>query len=266
MEATPHDACSKEDFDYFMSSKHLLAENALDGKLFKAKSSDSTVGLVNHGSTCYLNSILQCLLQNKPFLKALFSSNDAETACLRELKKLFTFLTHSIRNSVGTKGLLASFGWNESQIHDQHDAQEFFGILLDALSASSKQLEGLLQDVFRGGDAGKIFLFNTVDLPLSLFLDVIQCTECQFEKTNDSFFQNLSVEVPDHLEGKPADSVTHSLNTLLCDLLKNEVLDENNRWECSSCNRKVCANRRHIFKTLPETLAIHLKRFRFDPV
>jgi ubiquitin C-terminal hydrolase len=161
MENTPHDVCSKEDFDYFMSSKHLLSENAVDGKLLKARSSDSTVGLVNHGSTCYLNSILQCLLQNKPFLKALFSSNNGEPACLQELKKLFTFLTHSIRNSVGTKDLLASFGWNESQIHDQHDAQEFFGILLDALSASSKQLEGQLQEVFRGGDAGKCLPFST---------------------------------------------------------------------------------------------------------
>lgn len=71
--------------------------------------------------------------------------------------------------------------------------------------------------------------------------------------------------MPDHLEGKQS-SETHSLTTLLCDLLKTEVLDESNRWECSSCNKKVCANRRHNFKSLPETVAIHLKRFRFDPV
>jgi ubiquitin C-terminal hydrolase len=73
------------------------------------------------------------------------------------------------------------------------------------------------------------------------------------------------VEVPDILEGKQSET-NHSLTSLLCDLLKNEVLDENNRWECSSCNRKVCANRHHNFKTLPDTMAIHLKRFRFDPV
>ena len=73
------------------------------------------------------------------------------------------------------------------------------------------------------------------------------------------------MEVPDHLEGKQS-SETHSLTNLLCDLLKTEVLDESNRWECSSCNKKVCANRRHNFKSLPETVAIHLKRFRFDPV
>lgn len=98
-------------------------------------------------------------------------------------------------------------------------------------------------------------------------LDLIQCSECQFEKATDSFFQHLSVEVPDHLEGKPSsENMTHALSNLLSDLLKAEVLDENNKWECSSCNRKVCASRQHQFKTLPETVSIHLKRFRFDPV
>ena len=96
---------------------------------------------------------------------------------------------------------------------------------------------------------------------------MIQCTECNFEKTTDSFYQSLSVEVPDHLEGaKQSAQDSFSLTTLLHDVLKNEVLDEQNQWECSSCNRKVCANRHHTFKSLPNTLAIHLKRFRFDPV
>jgi ubiquitin C-terminal hydrolase len=104
-------------------------------------------------------------------------------------------------------------------------------------------------------------------LTYTFLADVIQCTECQYEKTTDSFYQHLSVEVPDHLEGKPSsENITHALGSLLADSLKAEVLDENNKWECSSCNRKVCANRLHQYKSLPETVTIQLKRFRFDPV
>lgn len=148
--------CSAEEFEYFMKQRHLLTENDVDGKWLRSKSADSTVGLINHGSTCYLNSILQCLLQNSAFLKALFASNseNSDNAIVKELKRLISIMVHSIRSAVGTKDLLTSFGWNESQIHDQHDAQEFYGILLDALSQSSPLLEGKLHQIFRGSDSG----------------------------------------------------------------------------------------------------------------
>jgi ubiquitin C-terminal hydrolase len=149
------ETCTNEEFDYFMSQRHLLKENDVDGKVLRTKSADSTVGLLNHGSTCYLNAILQCLLQNASFLKALFSDDNSSNQIVSELKKQFGFMVNSTRNAVGTKDLLTSFGWNTSQIHDQHDAQEFYGILLDALSQSSPALEGKLQEVFRGSDSGK---------------------------------------------------------------------------------------------------------------
>ncbi len=167
MDNTP---CSPEDFDFFMNNKDLLKKCLEEGILPRAKPADCAVGLVNQGSTCYLNSVIQCLSQNPGFLKAVFTASDASSnPIIIELKKLFTFMVHSIRNAVNTKELLTSFGWSNAQIHDQHDAHEFFGILFDALSKASPLLEGRLHDIFRGSDAGTTILLPTTHnrLPLT---------------------------------------------------------------------------------------------------
>jgi hypothetical protein len=75
------------------------------------------------------------------------------------------------------------------------------------------------------------------------------------------------VDVPDNLEnGNPAGADTYALPDLLRDLVKTEILDDNNKWTCGSCGEQVCASKKRIFKGLTSSLVVQLKRFRFDPV
>lgn len=71
------------------------------------------------------------------------------------------------------------------------------------------------------------------------------------------------MEIPDNLEGN---NESFNLFTLLQDSLKPDTLDENNKWECTGCTKKVCATHRQTYQSLPNTVFVQLKRFRFDPV
>lgn len=150
------DICTNEDFEYFMANKSKLAESANERVVLKVRPSDSAAGLINAGSTCYLNSVLQCLYQTPEFLKLLFDIPEANaTPVVKELKRLFSFMRHSSRTSLSTKDLLAAFGWANAQAHEQHDAHEFFSILLDALSKAYPEFENQLQGVLQGVQSGK---------------------------------------------------------------------------------------------------------------
>lgn len=149
------DICTNEDFEYFMANKGKLAESANERVVLKVRPSDSTAGLINAGSTCYLNSVLQCLYQNPEFLKILFDIPEANsTAVVKELRRLFSFMRHSSRTALSTKDLLAAFGWANAQAHEQHDAHEFVSILFDALNKSYPAFEGQLQGVMQGVQSG----------------------------------------------------------------------------------------------------------------
>ncbi len=101
--------------------------------------------------------------------------------------------------------------------------------------------------------------------------DILTCSDCGFSRQNASSFINVSIDIPDYLEsevdGDGLDNPkSHSLAELVAAQLNPEYLDEDNRWECDRCKVKVQASKCLKYETLPKTLLLHLKRFRFDPV
>lgn len=56
------------------------------------------------------------------------------------------------------------------------------------------------------------------------------------------------------------------LKELFATHLKPEVLDEENKWQCSGCQEKVRATKAQEYSSLPQLMMVHLKRFRYDPV
>ncbi len=106
------------------------------------KRSTASVGLINQGATCYLNSLLQALFHCPLFAQtvlllesnnntpvdslpaALPNASPHPQSVLRALQKLFLSLERS-SHAVSTAELTRSFGWNSSDVLTQHDAQEF---------------------------------------------------------------------------------------------------------------------------------------------
>ncbi len=98
-------------------------------------------------------------------------------------------------------------------------------------------------------------------------VEVLQCPTCNAEKYTDTTFRSVAVDIPDNLEnGRGSIQDTYLLVDLLRDMVKPEILDKDNMWQCSACNEQVCAMKKRNFKILAPSFVLHLKRFRFDPV
>lgn len=138
---------NETDLEYFITNKHLLTE----GKNSASKRSGEFAGLRNHGATCYLNSLIQCLFHDAAFVKLIMEADDnPASVILLELKRLFARLISSTNQTIDTEPLLVAFGWSKSQLFEQHDIHELFSVLLDALSKDSPHVSAGIGKLFQG--------------------------------------------------------------------------------------------------------------------
>lgn len=175
-----------EDIQFYEDNKHLLS--AVPARYHASLASCAYRGLVNQGSTCYLNSLLQVLFHDASFLHAVVvvhapKSNvavghpdavgEASTAAVSghlpkceddvssssiiicELRRLFLRMLYSNKSALDTEQLLLSFGWTKSQFFEQHDVHEFFSVLLDILSDESRPMFNSINNIFVGKVNGK---------------------------------------------------------------------------------------------------------------
>ena len=121
-----------------------------------SKRSGEFAGLRNHGATCYLNSLIQCLFHDDSFVKLIMECSDNEnSAIITEMKRLFGRMIMSANQAIDTEQLLLAFGWSKSQLFEQHDIHELFSVLLDALGKESSQLSAGISKLFQGHATGK---------------------------------------------------------------------------------------------------------------
>ena len=120
------------------------------------------VGLLNQGATCYLNSLLQCLFNDVGFRAALFAVNPQSSNIVNEIQKLFAKMQLSDCSAISTNDLSTAFGWERSQIFEQHDVHELLSVLVDALGATDPQLQATLNGLFQGTVRGKFSFISSV--------------------------------------------------------------------------------------------------------
>jgi len=95
-----------------------------------------------------------------------------------------------------------------------------------------------------------------IDLFTGLFLSQITCCECQIVSGAFEPFNILSIETNDIEET--------TLDELLSQFTKEELLTENNQYNCEQCKKKVNAKKKIYIWESPNILIIHLKRFKND--
>lgn len=217
------------------------------------------VGLINQAMTCYLNSLLQTLFMTPEFRNAIYrwnlqssenSKNDEDDGkniknIPLQLQRLFLNLQTSNKKSIQTHDLTKSFGWNSEDAFQQHDVQELSRVMFDALEQMFKgtKQENLINELYQG----KV-------------KDYVKCLECETESAKVDVYLDVPLCIRPFGSNKTFESVEEALDAFV----EPEILDENNKYLCSKCNRMCKAHKGLKFESFPYILSLQLKRFDFD--
>ncbi|KAI5185799.1 ubiquitin carboxyl-terminal hydrolase 7 [Nematocida homosporus] len=207
-------------------------------RCYESKKTTPFAGLINLGSTCYLNSLMQSLFHIKGFTQALFQQGPQPKTL--EMQKLFCQL-ESEPLFVDTSAFANAFKLNEP-IDDQQDIQEFFKVLLDELEKEAK------------GTPFFDFLIKTFYGDLAALIECASgCRSERIEKYND-----IQLVVGDRPTGSAS-----SLEEALQAYITTTHLTKPNLYNCEK-HGYVEATKKDYFKTFPPVLFFQIKRFNMD--
>ncbi|KAM3398747.1 ubiquitin C-terminal hydrolase 13 isoform X1 [Capsicum galapagoense] len=209
---------------------------------YDSKKETGFVGLKNQGATCYMNSLLQTLYHIPYFRKAVYhmptTENDMPSASIPlALQSLFYKLQYS-DNSVATKELTKSFGWDTYDSFLQHDVQELNRVLCEKLEEKMKGtvVEGTIQQLFEGHH-----------------MNYIECINVDYKSTRKESFYDLQLDV------KGCADVYASFDKYV----EVERLEGDNKYHAEQYGLQD-AKKGVLFIDFPPVLQLQLKRFEYD--
>ncbi|KAI8920054.1 hypothetical protein DFJ77DRAFT_427119 [Powellomyces hirtus] len=254
-------------------------------------------GIKNLGNTCFMASIIQCLIGTVPLARYFLDGSYR-----RHINR---------RNPLGTKGEVAdSFAelaktmWTgqDSNVitptkfkqvigahhpsfrgNEQQDSQEFLAFLLDSLhedlnvartpaAVADKTVE---KEIDEEGIPDEILLEKTwlkyrklnwsiiVDLFQGSLKSRLECMTCGKTSTTFNPFMYLTLPIPTHNQmGKKGGPVY--IQECLDKFVEEEILDGDDAWRCPRCKVPRRTTKRLTIARLPVILLVHLKRFYFS--
>ncbi|KAK4196643.1 putative ubiquitin carboxyl-terminal hydrolase [Triangularia verruculosa] len=203
-------------------------------------------GLRNLSNTCYFNSLFTQLFMNHEFrrfmLGAKIRGNRYGQALLIETQKVFAQMQDSIARSCNPEDCVASIKtYEDSQIDVgiQMDVDEFYNLLFDRWEGQFATPEE--KNRFRSFYGGQL-------------VQQVRSTECAHISERLEPFSAIQCDI------KGNNSLAKSLEAYV----KGEVMEGDNKYKCSTCDRHVNAVKRACLKDIPDNLIFHLKRFDFN--
>lgn len=196
-------------------------------------------GLVNHGSTSYLNVLIQALSQVPELNKAVLAyklapSSDAQKDIAFQLREILVELGRPDVGAVSVLPLTHSFGWGPSDLKVEQDAQELLLVLFERLQKFNPNLqavvEGQLLHVLQGRDPA----------------------DCPHSISRPEPFLSLELGIRNTLE--------ESFEALC----ENDELVGSNSYFCDQCSTKRDTLKGLCLGVLPPVLWLSLKRFEID--
>ncbi|OUM70453.1 hypothetical protein PIROE2DRAFT_68396 [Piromyces sp. E2] len=206
-----------------------------------SKKETGYVGFKNQGATCYMNSLLQALYFTNYFRKATYqipteNETPANSVPLA-LQRVFYNLQYS-NQSVDTRELTKSFGWDTMESFTQHDIQEFNRELQDNLENKMKNTaaDGAISRLFRGK-----------------MKSYIECINIPYNSNRIEEFYDIQLNV------KGCKDLIESFD----EYINVETLEGDNQYMAEGHGLQD-ARKGVIFESLPPVLQLQLKRFEYD--
>lgn len=243
-------------------------------------------GILNSGNTCYMNSLLQCLLSVDGFANAVEEFPECRIQTL--FSRICTTLTNSIDESGQRKPISARPLLNYLQtslgmdMYTQHDIHEILMLLLSSIHSmvgnpiDKQQMDHLHhhqhQHLYHHPNGNHVNPFKKI---------AEKCTE-RFYQDNEwkgSFItSHLCGQIIKQIVCGHCDDVNHNFETFTTfqlDILNeqdDESLDTSLRdyfrprmlhdWKCEKCEKSVPSEQRTYIWHLPRTLLVCLSRFQ----
>lgn len=228
-------------------------------------------GLLNLGSTCFMNCIFQALIHT-PLLHRYFISERHECSpkmsarCLVcEISRLFQEFYSGAKGPISLHRLLHLI-WNHARHlagYEQQDAHEFFIATLDILhhhcknaqTASEKEKDK--HDGLATNNPTKCSCIIDQIFTGRLQSDVV-CQSCQGVSTTIDPFWDISLDLGEVQQGcGPPKSLIDCLERFT----RAEHLGSSAKIKCSSCKTYQESTKQLSMRTLPIVASFHLKRF-----
>ncbi|KAM5575434.1 ubiquitin carboxyl-terminal hydrolase 16 [Rosa sericea] len=212
-------------------------------------------GLINCGNSCYANAVLQCLAFTPPLTAYLLQGLHSKSCAKKEWCFMCEFECLILKAKEGKSplspiGILSQLRNIGSQLGNgrEEDAHEFLRYAIDTMQSVCLMEAGV--------NASRSLKEETTLIGLTFggyLRSKIKCTRCQGKSERQERMMDLTVEI----EGDIG-----TLEEALRRFTSTEVLDGENKYQCSRCKSYEKAKKKLTILEAPNVLTIALKRFQ----